>query len=158
MEIYELSQKPEMIEAGIEFFWSCWGSKKNLPFYRDCMLNSLSEQKPLPKFYIELENNEIIGTYALLVNDLISRQDIMPWFACLFVKKNFRGKGIAANLLNHGLRQAALKGFDTLYLSTDLEDFYEKKGWTFFDYGYGVSGIKLKIYSHQTRLFNKATH
>ncbi len=150
MDIYELSEKPDLIEAGIKFFWSCWGSEKNLSFYRDCFMHSFCSKNPLPKFYIILQKNEIIGSYALLVNDLISRQDIDPWFACLFVKENFRGKGIAANLLKHGLRQASLKGFDTLYLCTDLENFYEKKGWKFFDYGYGTSGLKLKIYFCKT--------
>ena len=54
-------------------------------------------------------------------------------------------------LLTHGLKQAELKGFENLYLSTDLINFYEKKGWTEFGKGFGVTGEEFKIYSNSTK-------
>ena len=61
-----------------------------------------------------------------------------------------RGKGISQKLLDHGLEQASLRGFENLYLSTDLNNFYEKKGWSVFSKGYGVGGDEFKIYSKST--------
>jgi len=85
MKIFELSEKPEKIEKAIEYFWNCWGNDSNLKFYHDCIRNSLSKEKSIPKFYIGIGLNEIVGSYALLTNGLISRQDINA-LVCLFVR------------------------------------------------------------------------
>lgn len=150
MKIIELSEQPELIKIGIQYFWTCWGSDSNFKFYENCILNSLDRKNKLPKFYLAVQENEIIGSYALLTNDLISRQDLMPWLGCLFVNEANRNQGVAGKLLKHGLDQAGQKGFDRLYLSTDLDNFYEKKGWTIFTTAFGVSGSEFKIYSKPT--------
>jgi len=74
----------------------------------------------------------------------------MPWFACLFVNDSHRKIGYAEMLLAHGLNQSKFKGFSNLYLSTDLINFYEKKGWTAYGKGFGVTGDEFKIYSNST--------
>jgi N-acetylglutamate synthase-like GNAT family acetyltransferase len=84
------------------------GNESNFDFYKDCIENSLSDDKSLPKFYIMLDNDEIIGSYALLTNDIISRQDLMPWFACLFVDGNYRSQGLAEELMNLKKRDLTL--------------------------------------------------
>ncbi len=150
MKIIELSERPEFLERGVNYFWKCWGSDSNFKFYQDCIENSLDKSNLLPKFYIVIEKEKIIGSYALLTNDIISRQDLMPWFACLYVNEEHRKQGIAKKLLDHGLNEAKLKGFDKLFLSTDLVDFYEKKGWTHMCNGFNVSGDSLKIYTKQS--------
>ena len=85
----------------------------------------------------------------MLTNDLISRQDLMPWFACLFVTEQQRNKGIDGSLLGHGLNEAKKKGFKKLYLYTDLDNFYEQKGWKHICSGYnvakGLSGANDKL-------------
>lgn len=150
MEIVELSDRPDLIEAGVEYFWNCWGSDSNYTFYKDCIFNSMCEENKLPKFYLGIIGGDIVASYALLTNDLISRQDLMPWLACLYVNEDHRGSGIAKHLLDHGLKQAYQKGFKSLYLSTDLENFYEKKGWKYLCQGFGISGGSIKIYSKTT--------
>lgn len=150
MKIIELSERPDLLKAAVQYFWTCWGNETNFIFYEDCILHSLKPEKSLPKFYVLLEDDKIIGSYALLTNDIISRQDLMPWFACLFVNEDKRNEGLSELLLAHGLKEANLKGFPMLYLCTDLEGFYEKKGWIFFGDGYGVSGGYNKIYAKQT--------
>jgi len=150
MKIFELSDRTDKLENAIEFFWKCWGNESNLNFYDDCIRNSLKKENTIPKFYIGIEYDEIVGSYAILTNDLISRQDLLPWFACLFVTESYRKKGYAEMLLKHGINEAKLKGFENLYLSTDLVNFYEKKCWTEFGKGYGFSGGEIKIYKNLT--------
>ena len=150
MEIIEISNRPDLMEKAIHYFWKCWGSDSNFKFYQDCILNSVDKDKPLPKFYIVLSNDEIIASYALITNDIISRQDLYPWFACLFVNPEYRNKGIAESLLKHGLSEAHKKGFEWLYLSTDLENFYERKGWDFFGTGFNIEDSEIKIYHKST--------
>jgi len=151
MKIFELSEKPEKLVSGINYFWKCWGNDSNFNFYDDCIRNSLDRERSIPKFYIGLESDEIVCSYALLTNDIISRQDLMPWFACLHVNEIYRKKGYAEKLLDHGLNQAYQKGFKSLYLSTDLVNFYERKGWDKFGKGISVFGKEFTIYAKSTR-------
>jgi hypothetical protein len=150
MKIIELSERPVLLKEAVQNFWTCWGNETNFIFYEDCIIHALKPENSLPKFYVLLEENKIIGSYALLTNDIISRQDLMPWFACLFVNEDKRNIGLGELLLTHGPKEANLKGFSMLYLSTDLEGFYEKKGWILFGDGCGVSGGYNKIYAKQT--------
>ncbi|MCP4439781.1 MAG: GNAT family N-acetyltransferase [Aureispira sp.] len=150
MEIFELSDKKELLDDAVNYFWKCWGSSTNYAFYKDCIINSLSQENRLPKFYIGIVDNQIIASYALLTNDIISRQDLMPWFACLFVNPEFRKLGYAGLLLEHGATEAKKKGFKNFYLATDLENFYERKGGNYFTEGYNVSGEGLKVYIKST--------
>lgn len=150
MEIQVLAKDSDFLEEGIQYFWKCWGNESNFIFYQDCILHSLEVQNALPNFYIALENEKKIGSYALITNDIISRQDLLPWFACLFVEETHRKKGIAEKLLNHALQEAQKMGFEQVYLSTDLEKFYERKGWQYFAQGYNFMGEGFKIYSKAT--------
>ena len=146
MEIIELSERLDFKDKAIKYFWECWGSDSNFDFYRDCMEHSIHPENDLPKFFIVLEDEKIIASYALLVNDIISRQDLVPWFACLFVNETHRKQGIAEKLLNHALKQAKSKSYKFLYLSSDLENFYERKGWIYFGEGYNVFGDDIAIF------------
>lgn len=146
IEIIELSRRIDLLEKGIHYFWKCWGNDSNYKFYKDCIENSLDHKSALPKFYLALMENEVVGSYALLTNDIISRQDLMPWLACLYVNEDQRQKGIAAQLMEHALSEAHEKGFNKLYLSTHLNTFYENRGWKHIANGYHVDDSKIKIY------------
>jgi GNAT superfamily N-acetyltransferase len=147
MKIELITKENNFLGKGTEYFWKNWGSDSNFNFYKDCIENSITDNKSLPKFYLMLDRDVIIGSYALLTNDIISRQDLMPWFACLFIDKNHRNQGLAEELIEHALDESQKMGFNTLYLSTELIDFYEKKGWNYHSKGYLVCGDEIKIYS-----------
>lgn len=147
MNIELITKESDLLERGIEYFWKQWGNESNFEFYKDCIENSISNLKSLPKFYLMLDKDKIIGSYALLINDLISRQDLFPWFACLFVDESYRNQGLANDLINHGISESKKRGFNNLYLSTELNEFYEKKGWEYISKGYTAFGESIKIYS-----------
>lgn len=150
MEIVELQERNSLFEKAIHVFWRQWGNEDNYKFYEDAMVHSLNKASNLPRFYVAMEKDEIIGTYALLRNDLNSRQDLCPWLACLFVNEKYRGSEIGEKLLQHGLKEAAKKGYDMLYLSTDLEGYYERYGWENSGFVYGASGDSIKLYEKGT--------
>jgi len=150
IEIVELSYRIDILDDGVNYFWNCWGNNSNFKFYKDSIENSLDNKNSLPKFYLALIENEIVGSYALLTNDIISRQDLMPWFACLFVNEEQRNQGIASQLIQHGLFETNKKGFEKLYLSTHLNTFYENMGWKHIANGYQIDGSEIKIYEKPT--------
>ena len=148
ISIVRLTDNDELMDTAVQYFWKCWGSESNFSFYDDCIRHSVNTENGLPGFYLAIRQGEIIGSYALLVNDLVSRQDLMPWLACLYVNEEFRGQGIGRLLLDHALRSAAKLGFRNVYLSTDLEGYYEGSGWSIYTYAFNPSGEKWKVYSH----------
>lgn len=146
MEIIKLYKGHELFDEAVNVFWKQWGTEENVDFYKDCMVHSFDSTDGIPSFYMAVKKQEIIGTYALIRNDLNSRQDLHPWLACLYVDPDHRGKAIGSQLLEHALAEAAGKGFDHLYLSSDLEGYYERYGWKHSGETYGVSGGSIKVY------------
>lgn len=127
-KIVELREKPDFFDEAVDFFWKQWGSDENYNFNHDCMVHSCKTNSDLPRFYLAIKNNKIIGSYALLRNDLVSRQDLSPWFACLYIVPEWRGNALGSSLLKHAVNEAHKKGFEHLYLCTDLEGYYVKYG------------------------------
>lgn len=146
IEVFELRDKMAFFDEAVQMYWDQWGSESNFKFYQDCMLHSCSSDCDLPRFYIAVQNDSIVGTYALLRNDLISRQDLFPWLACLYVVPELRGNKVGSILLNHALEETKSLGLTKLYLSTDLEGYYEKYDWTYLTTGYLFNGEAAKIY------------
>ncbi|EJQ13821.1 hypothetical protein IE3_02720 [Bacillus cereus BAG3X2-1] len=152
MEIIQLLKKGELFNKAIDVFWKEWGEEGGRAFYEDCMINALTDPNDIPSFYIAIVDDKIIGTYALIRNDLNSRQDLSPWLACLFVDEKFRGNSIGAKLLNHGLLEAAKRGYKFLYLTSDLKGYYEKYGWEKIGVAYGPSGGDIPLFKKSTVL------
>ncbi len=51
--------------------------------------------------FIAVEGETLVGTVGLWRCDLISRQDLFPWMAALYVSPDARGRGIAQLLQQH---------------------------------------------------------
>lgn len=126
-KIINVMDYPGGIEAGIKYIHSKWGNQNNYAFYQDAIIHSSRDS--LPQFHLLIEDEKIIGCSALIINDFISRHDLYPWVACLFVEKEHRGKKYGKELLEYARAQAKLAGFEKVYLTTDLEDLYERFGW-----------------------------
>lgn len=152
VEIYSLSEMEKRFEEVVQYFWRQWGTEANYLFYKDCMEHSLRGDNPLPRFFAALADGVIVGSCALLRNDLNSRQDLEPWFACLHVEPDWRGKKLGAMLQDHAAEQAALAGYGYLYLSTDLIGYYEKNGWEPHGDAYLFNGDRINVYRKEARL------
>ena len=51
-----------------------------------------------------------------------------PWYATMYVKKEYRNKGYSKILNKEILREAQKRGYKRIYLKTDLNNYYEKFG------------------------------
>lgn len=134
------------IAAAASYIHGIWGRPENLDFYLDAVLHSSLGKKSLPRFYLLLDGTQVAGCYALLTNDLISRQDLWPWLACLWVEPAYRGRALGAKLLAHGAAEAGRMGCGRLYLTTDHDGYYEKYGWTRMEDGVNLFGEHGRIY------------
>jgi len=75
-----------------------------------------------------IENNELIGFISLFKYDGDERIDLTPWYATMYVKKEYRGNGYSKILNDALLEEAKNLGYDKIYLKSDLINYYEKFG------------------------------
>ena len=140
------------IETGAKYIHSKWGNEKNYVFYLDSIRHSSDMSTGLPRFYLMLKENEVVGCYALITNDFISRHDLMPWLACLYIEKHERGKRLSQMIFDHAKAEARRCGFDTVYLTTFHDGLYDRFGWQRMEDGYEWDEGKVsKIYSMSTQ-------
>lgn len=138
------------LDEGVRYIHDKWGNDRNYHFYENAIRHA-SAGNDLPQFYLMIKSGRIIGCAALLTNDYISRQDLIPWVGCLFVEKNERGKEYGKRLLKHALRKARQAGFSKAYLTTDHDGYYEKYGWIRMDDGIDLFSCQpSRIYYHVT--------
>jgi len=150
IKIISVRDYPEYLDRAVGYF-SCKFSVGREIYY-DSISNSLTTDSPLPRWYLMMKNNNIIGSYGLITNDFISRQDLWPWLCALYIEESERGQRLGAILLEHGRIEAGKLGYAKVYLATDHVGYYEKYGWHYFENGYHVSGAETRIY--ETKVLN----
>ena len=57
--------------------------------------------------------------------------ELYPWYATMFVKEEYRGKGYSKILNDAILDEAKKRGFTEIFLKTELNNYYEKFGAVF---------------------------
>lgn len=85
----------------------------------------------LDKFFCKLvlvNNNQLIGFISIFPNDYEEEKDLNTWYATMYVKKEYRNKGYSRILNDAIIKEAKNRNIKTLYLKTDLKNYYEKFG------------------------------
>lgn len=128
-EIIRLIDKPGIKEQAAHWFHEKW----NIPLaaYIESMEDNLTGKKPVPQWYVAVEDSRIIGGLGVIENDFHARKDLAPNICAVYTEKEKRGNGIAGALLNYACADMKKKGIDNLYLVTDQTSFYERYGWEF---------------------------
>lgn len=144
INIINIRQHPEWLSRAADYFSSRWNIDRQL--YTDSMNDSLSTENPVPRWFIMLRGNEIIGGFGLIENDFMVRTDLCPWLCALYIEPSERGQRLGEKLLSHGRREAAELGFDKVYLNTDHIGYYEKYGWSYMGGFAHQSGADARVY------------
>ena len=118
-----------------EYFMLCskeWGSNKSIEkletYSNDKVEKVLSGNYDKLISAICLYDNEPIGFISLFKYDGDERKDLTPWYATMYVKKEYRGLGYSKILNDAILDEAKRLGYDKVYLKSDLINYYEKFG------------------------------
>lgn len=140
MKIYNIKDKPEYIREVAELTQKEWGSKANsdkeFEEKIDKKIIKILDALEEPNYckLILLEDNILVGFISIFPHDGEEKQELSPWYATMFVKEEYRGKGYSKILNDAILEEAKIRGFKKLYLKTDLENYYEKFGAIFIEY------------------------
>ena len=134
MKIYDIKEKPEFIKEVAILTQKEWGKpsdseelfeeKVNLKIEK---IRSLLKEENYCKLIL-LEDNSLIGFISIFPHDGEEKQELSPWYATMFVKEEYRGKGYSKILNDAILDEARRRGFRKLYLKTELNNYYEKFG------------------------------
>lgn len=136
MTILPLYAAPQFAPQVTDWLWQAFGGE-TLPrqFFASIVQHSQTAEA-LPLTFIAVEGEQLLGTIGLWRCDLISRQDLFPWLAALYVAPAARGQGLAGKLQRHVIDYARRAGFRELYLYSACRDFYERFGWRYIGEGW----------------------
>lgn len=104
-----------------------WGSPKSDDEVKEKVSSILSGDKVISVLGL-VEDDTLIGFISLFKYDGDERRDLSPWYATMYVKNEFRGKGYSKLLNDAIIEEARNLGYSKIYLKTDLVNYYEKFG------------------------------
>ena len=134
LKIYNIKDKQQYLKEIAELTQKEWG-QKNLSKEEFCEKVNKKILKMKSNFdnpfyckLILLDNEELVGFISIFPYDGEERRDLSPWYATMFIKKEYRGKGYSIILNNAILAEAKRRNFKKIYLKTNLKNYYEKFG------------------------------
>lgn len=149
MKIIKLANHPELREQAAIWFSDKW--EIPVEAYRDSIQSSIEQPEGIPQWYVIIDDTQqIIAGTGVIDNDFHERKDLTPNLCALFVEETYRKQNIAKQLLDFARVEMRSLGFEKLYLVTDLDDFYEKCGWTFLTTVTEDEGGLIKMYVANT--------
>ena len=97
---------------------------------RTARLTSLCGRSEIPTAFVAVAGQELVGSAFLVTHDMVTRTDLSPWLAGVYVKPSYRRMGIASRLIARVEAEAAVLNVPQLYLYTPSEEtYYAHRGW-----------------------------
>ena len=132
MEILPLADKKEFIAELAELHHAEWKHlNPSLTLEgRAAAIAEAAGREGIPSIFIAVSGNQLVGSAALVRNDMGTKLDLTPWLAAVYVKEGFRRQGVATDLIARCEIEAARSNASVWYLYTELASgLYEKLGW-----------------------------
>jgi len=149
--VVNLADDKKYINEVAALVWEEWskpkGKKLEEVIYRTN--HSICKDR-VPQVLIAKLNDDLAGIVSIWYNDLTTRQDLTPWLATLYVKKEYRDKGIGTLLQKKCIETAKGLGYTKIYLMTDHENYYEKTGWKFLELA-PDGGHQTRVYEYEIK-------
>ncbi len=93
----------------------------------------ISTGKP-PFVLVAFSGKKLLGSAALFEHDLAKRPDLSPWLAGVLVLPEYRGNGVARDMISEAVEKAKRLGYHRIYLHTEVaQGLYEKLGWIYLE-------------------------
>lgn len=139
VKIFNLKEKSEYTK---EYFKLCskeWGTSYYKDNFESILENKTNDflsgkNKQIIFVLVLLDGDNLIGFVSLFNYDCEELLTLSPWYSTLYVKEEYRDLGYSKILTKELLKEAKKRGYDKLYLKTELENYYEKYGAYFIKY------------------------
>lgn len=132
MQVKQINSKNRYYEEIINIYYNWWGKEKNktLKDINDIYSDTL-EKESLPNLYALIINDTLIGTYELNEKDGIDNEKYTPYLANVYIKEQYRHQNYSKLLIEDAKKRAKSLNYDTLYLHSRIENYYEKYNFKF---------------------------
>lgn len=132
MHIDYLCDHPHLIEELAALNFKEWGEFRDGDTLeaRTERMRAACGKGAVPSVVVAIEDGRLLGGALLIDSDMKIRPELTPWLAGVYVKAEERGRGIASQLVNRIVDEAAALGVTELYLYTDAaQSLYARLGW-----------------------------
>lgn len=132
VEVYNLLNKMEFLEEVAILEYEEWADnkendKQNRIAKKIEKIKSNLKNDDFCKLIL-LNNDKLIGFISIFPNDCDECTNLTPWYATMYVKKEYRGNGYSKILNNAILEESRRRNYKEIFLKTDLNNYYEKFG------------------------------
>ena len=137
MDIQLLADRPEFIPQLAEYHFREWGYLRpgDSVANRVRLLRERSGRTELPITFIASSGTELLGSAMLIHREMDTHPQFTPWLAGVFVALVHRRCGIGSALTERTIREAAARGYPTVYLFTpSAQDFFSRLGWSIVEH------------------------
>lgn len=132
MNIAYLVDHPQHIPTLAAWHYGQWGHLNpgdSIPA-RIERLSKHTGRPGIPTTLIAVEEDRVLGSAGLVVNDLSSHPHLTPFLASVYVAPANRGRGVASALVRQMMTVVQELGLPTFYLITpDQQRLYGRLGW-----------------------------
>lgn len=132
IQVVYLCDHPHLIAELAVLNFNEWGHYKpgNTVEAQTERMRATCGRGSVPTAVIAIEDGQLLGGALLLEHDLDARPNLTPWLAGVYVKAEYRGRGVASRLVTRIVEEATRLGVPELYLCTpDAQGLYAKLGW-----------------------------
>lgn len=131
MEIISIKENEKYLREYIKLCSLEWGSKKTkeeMDIYVENKLNRIFTEDKVISVLGLIDKNALIGFISIFKYDGDEEKDLTPWYATMYIKKEYRGMRYSQLLNNAILNEAKELNYNKIYLKSNLENYYEKFG------------------------------
>lgn len=143
--IENLRDYPQHRDRVIDWLWQEFDAENTREFFASVVDSSLGSAD-LPLTFIALDDGQLVATVGLWRCDLISRQDLTPWLAALYVDEAWRSRGLGQTLQQFITAYGRAAGYQSLYLWATFTGYYERCGWNYIDDAVDYPDKSVRIY------------
>ena len=145
-----LADRPEFIPTLAEWHFREWAYLRpgDSVANRVRLLQERSGRTEPPLTFIASSGAELLGSAMLIHREMDTHLQFTPWLAGVFVAPAHRRRGVGSALAEHVVREAAVRGYPTVYLFTpNAQDFFSRLGWSIVE-GTRYRDTDVTIMSH----------
>lgn len=129
MKIINITNNTKYLKKYIALCYLEWSEKeKKLTEYIDYKLRKLKIENNIILILGLVDHNKLVGFISLLKKDGDCEVKLTPWYATMYVKKEYRGRGYSRILNDALLEKSKRLGYTKVYLKSNLINYYEKFG------------------------------
>jgi GNAT superfamily N-acetyltransferase len=133
MTIEYLADRREFITTVAQWLHDEWGHLGLTETVNDrvARVERACGRREIPTTFVAIYDNKPVGCASLVEHDMLTRPELSPWLAGVFVPREHRRSGVGAALVERVVQEARSLRVPRLYLYTpDTGALYRRLGWS----------------------------